>query len=165
MRTDEESGQTIIAGMGELHLEIIVDRMKREFGVEANVGKPQVAYRETDPQNGRPSEGKFVRQSGGGRPVVTSCSTIEPNEAGQGLSLSTPSWRRGAARIHPAVQKGVEEALTSGVLAGYPVVDVKVTLTFGSYHDVDSSEQAFQDGRHFGFKEGRGKATPSFWSP
>ncbi|HAJ11316.1 MAG TPA: elongation factor G, partial [Comamonadaceae bacterium] len=151
VRTDEESGQTIIAGMGELHLEIIVDRMKREFNVEANVGKPQVAYRETVRSTVTDVEGKFVRQSGGKGQYGHVVFTLEPQEAGKGFEFVDEIKGGVVPREYiPAVQKGVEEALTAGVLAGYPVVDVKVRLTFGSYHDVDSSEQAFKMAAIFG---------------
>ena len=166
VRTDEESGQTIIAGMGELHLEIIVDRMKREFGVEANVGKPQVAYRETVRKTVTDVEGKFVRQSGGKGQYGHVVFTLEPQEPGKGFEFVDAIKGGVVPREYiPAVQKGVEEALTSGVLAGYPVVDVKVTLTFGSYHDVDSSEQAFKMAAIFGFKEAARKATPVILEP
>ena len=166
VRTDEESGQTIIAGMGELHLEIIVDRMKREFNVEANVGKPQVAYRETIRKTVTEVEGKFVRQSGGKGQYGHVVFTVEPQEAGKGFEFVDAIKGGVVPREYiPAVQKGVEEALTSGVLAGYPVVDVKVTLTFGSYHDVDSSEQAFKMAAIFGFKDAARKATPVILEP
>ena len=166
VKTDEESGQTIIAGMGELHLEIIVDRMKREFNVEANVGKPQVAYRETIRKIIEDSEGKFVRQSGGKGQYGHVVFKIEPNEAGKGFEFVDAIKGGVVPREYiPAVQKGVEEALNSGVLAGYPVVDVKVTLHFGSYHDVDSSEQAFKMAAIFGFKEGCKKANPVILEP
>ena len=166
VRTDEESGQTIIAGMGELHLEIIVDRMKREFGVEANVGKPQVAYRETVRKTVTEVEGKFVRQSGGKGQYGHVVFTLEPQEAGKGFEFVDEIKGGVVPREYiPAVQKGVEEALTSGVLAGYPVVDVKVRLTFGSYHDVDSSEQAFKMAAIFGFKEAAKKASPVILEP
>ena len=166
VKTDEESGQTIIAGMGELHLEILVDRMKREFGVEANVGKPQVAYRETIRKTIEDSEGKFVRQSGGKGQYGHVVFKIEPNEAGKGFEFVDAIKGSVVPREYiPAVQKGVEEALNSGVLAGYPVVDVKVTLHFGSYHDVDSSEQAFKMAAIFGFKEGCRKANPVILEP
>ena len=166
VKTDEESGQTIIAGMGELHLEILVDRMKREFGVEANVGKPQVAYRETIRKTIEDSEGKFVRQSGGKGQYGHVVFKIEPNEAGKGFEFVDAIKGGVVPREYiPAVQKGVEEALNSGVLAGYPVVDVKVTLHFGSYHDVDSSEQAFKMAAIFGFKEGCRKANPVILEP
>ncbi|MGP1517938.1 MAG: elongation factor G [Ottowia sp.] len=166
VRTDEESGQTIIAGMGELHLEIIVDRMKREFNVEANVGKPQVAYRETVRKSVSDVEGKFVRQSGGKGQYGHVVFRLEPNEAGKGFEFLDEIKGGVVPREYiPAVQKGVEEALTSGVLAGYPVVDVKVALTFGSYHDVDSSEQAFKMAAIFGFKEAARKANPVILEP
>ena len=166
VRTDEESGQTIIAGMGELHLEIIVDRMKREFGVEANVGKPQVAYRETIRKSAADVEGKFVRQSGGKGQYGHVVFTVEPLEQGKGFEFVDEIKGGVVPREYiPAVQKGVEEALTSGVLAGYPVVDVKVRLTFGSYHEVDSSEQAFKMAAIFGFKDAARKASPVILEP
>ena len=166
VRTDEESGQTIIAGMGELHLEIIVDRMKREFNVEANVGKPQVAYRETVRNTVKDVDGKFVRQSGGKGQYGHVVFTLEPLEAGKGFEFVDEIKGGVVPREYiPAVQKGVEEALTSGVLAGYPVVDVRVRLTFGSYHDVDSSEQAFKMAAIFGFKEAAKKASPVILEP
>ena len=164
--TDEESGQTIIAGMGELHLEIIVDRMRREFGVEANVGKPQVAYRETIRSTVEEAEGKFVRQSGGKGQYGHVVFKIEPNEPGKGFEFIDAIKGGVVPREYiPAVQKGVEEAMQSGVLAGYPVIDVKVTLYFGSYHEVDSSEQAFKMAAIFGFKEGCKKANPVILEP
>ncbi|GGH66337.1 elongation factor G [Comamonas phosphati] len=166
VRTDEESGQTIIAGMGELHLEIIVDRMKREFNVEANVGKPQVAYRETIRQKVVDVDGKFVRQSGGKGQYGHVVFTVEPQEAGKGFEFVDAIKGGVVPREYiPAVEKGVIEALTSGVLAGYPVVDVKVTLTFGSYHDVDSNEMAFKMAAIFGFKEAARKASPVILEP
>ncbi|HOV19949.1 elongation factor G [Ottowia sp.] len=166
VRTDEESGQTIIAGMGELHLEIIVDRMKREFNVEANVGKPQVAYRETVRKTVTDVEGKFVRQSGGKGQYGHVVFTLEPQESGKGFEFVDEIKGGVVPREYiPAVEKGVVEALTSGVLAGYPVVDVKVRLTFGSYHDVDSSEQAFKMAAIFGFKEAARKANPVILEP
>jgi len=166
VRTDEESGQTIIAGMGELHLEIIVDRMKREFGVEANVGKPQVAYRETIRNSVKDVEGKFVRQSGGRGQYGHVVLRVEPNEAGKGFEFFDEIKGGVVPREYiPAVQKGVEETLGSGVLAGYPVVDVKVALTFGSYHDVDSNEQAFKIAASMGFKEGMRRASPVLLEP
>ena len=166
VNTDEESGQTIIAGMGELHLEIIVDRMKREFGVEANVGKPQVAYRETIRKSVSDVEGKFVRQSGGKGQYGHVVFTVEPNEVGKGFEFVDAIKGGVVPREYiPAVDKGVIEALNSGVLAGYPVVDVKVTLTFGSYHDVDSNENAFKMAAIFGFKEGCRKASPVILEP
>ncbi|QFZ82999.1 MULTISPECIES: elongation factor G [Variovorax] len=166
VKTDEESGQTIIAGMGELHLEIIVDRMKREFGVEANVGKPQVAYRETIRKTVEDAEGKFVRQSGGKGQYGHVILKIEPQEAGKGFEFVDAIKGGVVPREYiPAVEKGVVEALTQGVLAGYPVVDVKVTLHFGSYHDVDSNEMAFKMAAIFGFKEGARKANPVILEP
>ncbi|MEJ7687973.1 MAG: elongation factor G [Variovorax sp.] len=166
VKTDEESGQTIIAGMGELHLEIIVDRMKREFGVEANVGKPQVAYRETIRKTVDEAEGKFVRQSGGKGQYGHVVLKIEPQEAGKGFEFVDAIKGGVVPREYiPAVEKGVIEALGQGVLAGYPVVDVKVTLHFGSYHDVDSNEMAFKMAAIFGFKEGCRKASPVILEP
>jgi elongation factor G len=166
VKTDEESGQTIIAGMGELHLEIIVDRMKREFGVEANVGKPQVAYRETIRKTVEDAEGKFVRQSGGKGQYGHVVLKIEPNEPGKGIEFIDAIKGGVVPREYiPAVEKGIHEAVTTGVLAGYPVVDVKVTLHFGSYHDVDSNELAFKMAAIFGFKEGCRKASPVILEP
>jgi elongation factor G len=166
VRTDEETGQTIIAGMGELHLEIIVDRMKREFGVEANVGKPQVAYRETIRKTVEDAEGKFVRQSGGKGQYGHVVLKIEPNELGKGIEFIDAIKGGVVPREYiPAVEKGINEAVTQGVLAGYPVVDVKVTLHFGSYHDVDSNELAFKMAAIFGFKEGCRKAGPVILEP
>jgi elongation factor G len=164
--TDEESGQTIISGMGELHLEIIVDRMKREFGVEANVGKPQVAYRETIRKAVEDSEGKFVRQSGGKGQYGHVVLKIEPNEVGKGYEF-VDAIKGGVVprEFIPAVDKGIQESLNAGVLAGYPVVDVKVTLHFGSYHDVDSSEMAFKMAASMGFKDGCRKANPVILEP
>jgi elongation factor G len=166
VKTDEESGQTLIAGMGELHLEIIVDRMKREFGVEANVGKPQVAYRETIRKTIEDAEGKFVRQSGGKGQYGHVVLKIEPNEPGKGIEFVDAIKGGVVPREYiPAVEKGIHEAVTQGVLAGYPVVDVKVTLHFGSYHDVDSNELAFKMAAIFGFKEGCRKASPVILEP
>jgi len=166
VQTDEESGQTIIGGQGELHLEIIVDRMKREFGVEANVGKPQVAYRETIRKTVEEAEGKFVRQSGGKGQYGHVVLKVEPQEAGKGFEFVDAIKGGVVPREYiPAVEKGVIEALGQGVLAGYPVVDVKVTLHFGSYHDVDSNEMAFKMAAIFGFKEGCRKASPVILEP
>ena len=166
VQTDEESGQTIIGGQGELHLEIIVDRMKREFGVEANVGKPQVAYRETIRKTVEDAEGKFVRQSGGKGQYGHVVLKVEPQEAGKGFEFVDAIKGGVVPREYiPAVEKGVIEALGQGVLAGYPVVDVKVTLHFGSYHDVDSNEMAFKMAAIFGFKEGCRKASPVILEP
>jgi len=166
VKTDEESGQTIISGMGELHLEIIVDRMKREFGVEANVGKPQVAYRETIRKTVDAAEGKFVRQSGGKGQYGHVVLKLEPQEAGKGFEFVDAIKGGVVPREYiPAVEKGIIEALGQGVLANYPVVDVKVTLHFGSYHDVDSNEMAFKMAAIFGFKEGARKADPVILEP
>jgi elongation factor G len=166
VQTDEESGQTIIGGQGELHLEIIVDRMKREFGVEANVGKPQVAYRETIRKIVEEAEGKFVRQSGGKGQYGHVVLKVEPQEPGKGFEFVDAIKGGVVPREYiPAVEKGVIEALGQGVLAGYPVVDVKVTLHFGSYHDVDSNEMAFKMAAIFGFKEGCRKAQPVILEP
>ena len=166
VKTDEETGQTIIAGMGELHLEIIVDRMKREFGVEANVGKPQVAYRETIRKKVTDVEGKFVRQSGGKGQYGHVVLTVEPQEVGKGFEF-VDAIKGGVVprEFIPAVEKGVVDSLNAGVLAGYPVVDVKVTLTFGSYHDVDSNENAFKMAASLGFKDGCRKASPVILEP
>jgi elongation factor G len=166
VRTDEESGQTIIGGMGELHLEIIVDRMKREFNVEATVGKPQVAYRETIRKAVTDVEGKFVKQSGGRGQYGHAVLTIEPQEPGKGFEFVDAIKGGVIPREYiPAVEKGVRETLTSGVLAGYPVVDVKVTVTFGSYHDVDSNENAFRMAGSMAFKDGCRKANPVILEP
>jgi elongation factor G len=166
VRTDEESGQTIIGGMGELHLEIIVDRMKREFGVEATVGKPQVAYRETIRKSVSDVEGKFVKQSGGRGQYGHAVLTVEPQEPGKGFEFIDAIKGGVIPREYiPAVEKGVRETLTTGVLAGYPVVDVKVTLTFGSYHDVDSNENAFRMAGSMAFKEGCKRANPVILEP
>jgi elongation factor G len=165
VHTDEESGQTIISGMGELHLEIIVDRMKREFKVEANVGKPQVAYRETI-RGTVDQEGKFVRQSGGRGQYGHVFLHIEPQPAGKGYEFVNGVVGGTVPREYvPAVDKGIREACETGVIAGYPVVDVKVTLTDGSYHDVDSSEMAFKIAASMGFKEGFRRAHPVLLEP
>ncbi|MEJ2310139.1 MAG: elongation factor G [Gammaproteobacteria bacterium] len=165
VHTDEESGQTIISGMGELHLEIIVDRMKREFHVEANVGNPQVAYRETI-RKAVEQEGKFVRQSGGRGQYGHVYLRIEPGEPGSGYEFVNDIVGGVVPKEYiPAVDKGVQEAMKSGVKAGYPVVDVKVTLYDGSYHDVDSSEQAFKIAGSICFKEGAVKAAPVILEP
>jgi elongation factor G len=165
VHTDEESGQTIIQGMGELHLEIIVDRMKREFMVEANVGKPQVAYRETVRMPVE-QEGKFIRQSGGRGQYGHVCIKIEPKERGTGYEFENGIVGGVIPREYiPAVDKGIQEQLQNGVLAGYPVVDVKVTLFDGSYHDVDSSEMAFKIAGSMAFKQGALKANPALLEP
>jgi elongation factor G len=163
--TDQESGQTIIAGMGELHLEIIVDRMKREFKVEANVGKPQVAYRETI-RAVVEQEGKFIRQSGGRGQYGHVWLKLEPNETGKGYAFVNGIVGGSIPREYiPAVDKGIQEACQTGVIAGYPVVDVKITLFDGSYHDVDSSEMAFKIAGSIGFKEGFRRARPVLLEP
>jgi elongation factor G len=165
VRTDEESGQTIISGMGELHLEIIVDRMRREFNVEANVGAPQVAYREAIRKQVE-QEGKFVKQSGGKGQYGHVWLKLEPNEAGKGFEFVDAIKGGTVPREYiPAVDKGLKEALNNGVLAGFPVVDVKVTLFDGSYHEVDSSEQAFKMAAIMGFKDGMRKASPVLLEP
>ncbi|MDR5853783.1 elongation factor G [Caballeronia sp. LZ062] len=163
--TDEESGQTIISGMGELHLEILVDRMKREFGVEATVGKPQVAYRETVRNKVTDVEGKFVKQSGGRGQYGHAVITLEP-DPGKGYEFVDAIKGGVIPREYiPAVDKGIQESLKSGVLAGYPVVDTKVTLTFGSYHDVDSNENAFRMAGSMAFKEAMRRAKPVLLEP
>ena len=165
MATDPESGQTIISGMGELHLEIIVDRMKREFNVAANVGKPQVAYRETI-RGTIESEGKFVRQSGGRGQYGHVWLKLEPNGQGKGYEFINGIVGGTVPReFIPAVDKGIKEAVDTGVIAGYPVVDVKVTLFDGSYHDVDSNEMAFKIAGSIGFKDGFRKAHPVLLEP
>ena len=165
VRTDEESGQTIISGMGELHLEIIVDRMKREFGVEANVGAPQVAYREAIRKQIE-IEGKFVKQSGGRGQYGHVWLRMEPNETGKGFEFIDEIKGGAVPREYiPAVEKGLRETLPSGVLAGYPVVDVKVALFDGSYHDVDSNENAFKMAASIAFKDGMRKANPVLLEP
>ena len=165
VRTDEESGQTIISGMGELHLDIIVDRMKREFNVEAAVGAPQVAYRECIKKTVE-QEGKFVKQSGGRGQFGHVWLKIEPNEAGKGYEFVDAIKGGVVPREYiPAVDKGLQDAIGSGVLAGFPVVDIKFTLFDGSYHDVDSNENAFRMAASMAFKEGMKKASPTLLEP
>ncbi|MBF7074047.1 elongation factor G [Glaciecola sp. MH2013] len=165
VKTDEETGQTIISGMGELHLDIIVDRMKREFNVECNVGNPQVAYRETIRKTVE-TEGKFIRQSGGKGQYGHVCLRIEPNEEGAGYEFVNEIVGGSVPKeFIPAVDKGIEEQMMNGVLAGYPVLDVKVTLLDGSYHDVDSSEMAFKIAASMGFKNGSAEADPVLLEP
>ena len=165
VRTDEESGQTIISGMGELHLEIIVDRMRREFGVEANVGKPQVAYRETIRRAVR-QEGKFVRQSGGRGQYGHVVLEIEPRERGEGYLFENGIIGGVVPKEYiPAVDKGIQEAVAAGVMAGFPVVDIKVRVVDGSYHEVDSNEMAFKIAGSMGFKEGFMNASPVLLEP
>jgi elongation factor G len=167
VRSDEESGQTIISGMGELHLEIIVDRMKREFGVEASVGKPQVAYRETIRKICEEVEGKFVKQSGGRGQYGHVVLRVEPLPPGGAGFEFVDAIKGGVVprEYIPAVQKGCEETLPAGVLAGYPIVDIKVTLFFGSYHDVDSNENAFKMAASMAMKDGMRKAQPVLLEP
>src|SRR5213079_3164711 len=165
VRADEESGQTIISGMGELHLEIIVDRMKREFGVDASVGKPQVAYREAIKKPVE-VEGKFIKQSGGRGQYGHVLLKLEPQAAGKGYEFVDAIKGGSVPREYiPAVEKGLEDTLPAGVLAGFPVVDVKVTLYDGSYHEVDSNENAFKMAAIFAFKDGMRKANPVLLEP
>jgi len=166
VRSDQETGQTIISGMGELHLEILVDRMRREFKVEANVGRPQVAYRETIRQRSEWVEGKFVRQSGGRGQYGHVVIHLEPSETGLGFVFEDKIVGGSIPReyIGP-VEQGIKEALENGVLAGYPVVDVKVELVDGSYHDVDSSEMAFKIAGSMAFKEGAQRSKPVLLEP
>jgi elongation factor G len=165
VKTDEESGQTIISGMGELHLEILVDRMSREFSVDANIGKPQVAYREAIKKSIE-IEGKFVKQSGGKGQYGHVWLKMEPAEQGKGFEFLDATKGGSVPKDYiPAVQKGLNEAMTSGVVAGYPVVDVKVTLFDGSYHEVDSSENAFKMAAIMAFKDGMRKATAVLLEP
>jgi elongation factor G len=163
--TEEETSQTLIHGMGELHLEIIVDRLLREFRVEANVGKPQVAYRETIRRKGE-APGKFVRQTGGRGQYGDVYIEVEPNEAGGGFVFENKIVGGAVPREYvPAVEKGIKEAMETGIMAGYPMVDIKVFLTDGSYHEVDSSEMAFKIAGSMGFKEACRKARPALLEP
>ena len=163
--TDQESGQTIISGMGELHLEIIVDRLNREFGVQANQGKPQVAYRETVRTLAK-AEGRFIRQTGGSGQYGHCWINIEPMPAGTGFKFENKVVGGSIPKEYiPAIEKGVREALDAGVLAGYPVVDVKVSLLEGSYHEVDSNENAFKQAGIIAFKEAMRKANPVIKEP
>ena len=165
VRTDEESGQTIISGMGELHLEIIVDRLKREFGVDVKVGRPQVAYRETI-QKSSSSEGKYIRQSAGRAQYGHVVFEIEPLEGGNGYEFEDKIVGGVVPKEYiVAVQKGLEDAIQSGILGGYPVIGVKVSLVDGSYHEVDSSEMAFKIAASMGFKEAMRKASPILMEP
>jgi elongation factor G len=166
VRSDEETGQTIIAGMGELHLEIIVDRLLREFKVDANVGRPQVAYRETIRKTVEKVEGRFVRQSGGRGQYGHVYLRIEPTEPGEGYSFENKIVGGTIPREYiPSVDQGIQEAMVTGVLAGYPMVDIKVTLIDGSYHEVDSSDLAFKIAGSLGFKAGTQKAHPVLLEP
>ena len=165
VHTDEESGQTIISGMGELHLDIIVDRMRREFKVECNVGKPQVAYRETIRKSVE-SEGKFIRQSGGHGQYGHCWLRLEPQESGKGYEFGNEVVGGVIPKeFIPAIDKGVQEQIATGVLAGYPIVDVKVTVYDGSFHEVDSSELAFKMAGSMAFKDGFMKANPVLLEP
>jgi elongation factor G len=166
VRGDEESGQTIISGMGELHLEIIVDRMKREFGVDANVGAPQVAYRETIKRSLQEVEGRFIKQSGGRGQYGHVWLRLDPNEPAKGFEfIDAVKGGKVPREYIPAVEKGLKETLPNGVLAGFPVVDVKVTLFDGSYHEVDSNENAFRMAASIAFKEGMRQAHPILLEP
>ena len=165
VETDEETGQTIISGMGELHLDIIVDRMKREFSVDCNVGKPQVSYRETI-RSTVEAEGKFVRQSGGRGQFGHVWLKMEPLEEGEGFEFVNEIVGGVVPKEYiPAVEKGCKEQMEAGVLAGFPMLDVKVTLYDGSYHDVDSNEMAFKVAASMGFKKGALEATPVLLEP
>jgi elongation factor G len=166
VRTDEETGQTLISGMGELHLEIIVDRLTREFNVDANVGRPQVAYRETAGKAVEKIEGKFVRQTGGRGQYGHAVINLEPAEAGEGYEFIDKIVGGRVPREYiPSVDLGIQEAMESGVLAGYPVVDVRVTLVDGSYHEVDSSEMAFKVAGSMAFKNAMQRAKPKLLEP
>ncbi len=165
VQTDEESGQTIISGMGELHLDILIDRMKREFQVDANIGKPQVAYRETIGKSVE-AEGKFIRQTGGKGQYGHVCLKIEPQETGKGFEFVNEIVGGSVPKEYiPAIEKGLLEQMQNGVLAGYPMVDIKVTLVDGSYHDVDSNEMAFKIAASMGLREGAEKAKPILLEP
>ena len=166
VHTDHETGQTIISGMGELHLEIIVDRLRREFKVDANVGKPQVAYRETAGKAVMHAEGKFVRQSGGRGQYGHAIIDMEPNEEGKGYEFENAIVGGVIPKEYiPSIDKGIQEALESGVIAGYPVVDIKVKLIDGSYHEVDSSEAAFKIAGSMAIKEALRKSDPILLEP
>jgi elongation factor G len=165
VKTDEDTGQTLISGMGELHLEIIVDRLKREFKVDANIGKPQVAYKETIKKKVS-QEGKFIRQSGGKGQYGHVWIEIEPNEKGKGYIFENAIVGGAIPKEYiPSVSQGIQEAMKNGVLAGYPVEDIKAKLTDGKYHDVDSSEMAFKIAGSIAFKEAARKANPVLLEP
>jgi elongation factor G len=164
VRTDEETGQTVISGMGELHLEVLVDRMQREFAVEATVGKPQVAYRETITKPVESVEYRHIKQTGGSGQFAVVKITLEPNP-GNGLRVRRQDQRRAhPARVHPAVNQGIQSALDAGVLAGYPTVDVKASLVDGQYHDVDSSEMAFKIAGQMAFRKAPRWPSRCSWS-
>jgi elongation factor G len=166
VHTDDETGQTIISGMGELHLEIIVDRLKREFSVDANVGRPQVAYRETVGKSVEKVQGKFVRQTGGKGQYGHAVINLEPTKPGEGYEfLDKIVGGKIPKEYVPSIDVGIQEAMDSGILAGYPVVDVRITLVDGSYHDVDSSEMAFKIAGSMAFKEAMKRAQPKLLEP
>ena len=166
VNTDDETGQTIISGMGELHLEIIVDRLKREFNVDANVGRPQVAYRETISKRVDKVQGRFVRQTGGSGQYGDVIINVFPQEPGKGYEFTDKIVGGKIPKEYiPAVDAGIREAMDAGVLAGYPVVDVGVELIDGSYHEVDSSERAFKIAGSMAFKEGLKRAKPKLLEP
>jgi elongation factor G len=166
VRTDEETGQTLIGGMGELHLEIIVDRLRREFNVDANVGRPQVAYRETAGKTVEKVQGKFVRQTGGRGQYGDAVINLQPMESGEGYDFVDKIVGGTIPREYiPAIDLGIQEAMESGVLSGYPVVDVRVELVDGSYHDVDSSEMAFKVAGSMAFKEALKRSKPKLLEP
>ena len=166
VETDEETGQTLISGMGELHLEIIVDRLKREFNVDANVGRPQVAYRETISKPVEKIQGKFVRQTGGSGQYGDAVINLSPQEPGAGYEFVDKIVGGKIPKEYiPAVDAGIQEAMGSGILAGYPVVDIQVELVDGSYHDVDSSERAFKIAGSMAFKEAMKRAKPTLLEP
>jgi len=166
VHTDQETGQTIISGMGELHLEIIVDRLQREFKVDANVGRPQVAYRETIRKAVEKIEGKFIKQTGGRGQYGHVVINLEPTEAGAGFLFEDEIYGGAIPReFIPSVERGIREALDSGVVAGYPLIDLKATLVDGSYHDVDSSEMAFKVAGSMALKEGVRRADPVLLEP
>ncbi len=166
VETDEETGQTLISGMGELHLEIIIDRLKREFNVDANVGRPQVAYRETISKPAEKVQGRFVRQTGGSGQYGDAVINMYPQEPGVGYEFVDKIVGGKIPKEYiPAVDHGIQEAMGSGILAGYPVVDIKVELVDGSYHDVDSSERAFKIAGSMAFKEAMKRAKPRLLEP
>jgi elongation factor G len=166
VRTDEETGQTLISGMGELHLEIIVDRLMREFKVDANVGRPQVAYRETVGKRVEKVRGRFVRQTGGRGQYGDATINVEPAGPGEGYEFVDRIVGGAIPKEYiPSIDLGIQEAMESGILAGFPVVDVRIELVDGSYHDVDSSEMAFKVAGSMAFKEGMKRASPKLLEP